>query len=184
MTTWIALLRGINVGGRNRLAMADLRATVEAIGGRDVATVLQSGNIVVDDGDGASGGRDEAAWAEALHAAIAERHGLDVGVVVRTPGELAAALEHHPDADRIDPKFAHVAFLDREPLPDAVDAIAPDAFAPDRWDLVGRDLFLTYPNGSGRSKMTIDRFEQPWGVVATARNLRTVAKLVDLAGDR
>jgi uncharacterized protein (DUF1697 family) len=184
VTTWIALLRGINVGGRNRLAMADLRATVEAIGGSDAATVVQSGNIVFDDSDSASSGRDEAAWAEALHTAIAERHGLDVGVVVRIPGELAAALDHHPDADRIDPKFAHVAFLDREPPPDAVDAIARDAFAPDRWALVGRDLFLTYPNGSGRSRMTIDRFEQPWGVVATARNLRTVAKLVDLAGDR
>lgn len=179
MTTWIALLRGINVGGAHRLAMADLRATVGGLGWSDVATYIQSGNVVFDADE------DEATVAGRLCDALVVEHGLDVPVVVRSADEVAWAADSHPDAaSGLDPKFLHVAFLDRRPPADRVAELAADAFAPDRWALDGRELSLTYPEGSARSTMTIDRFERPWGVTATARNLNTVRRLVALAGSR
>jgi uncharacterized protein (DUF1697 family) len=174
MTTSVALLRGVNVGGGNRLPMADLRATVDRLGYSDVSTVLQSGNIVFRSGD------DEATIVRRLGAAVADRHGLAVPVVVRTGAEMSAVLERHPDRHgAIEATLLHVAFLDRPPPPDALGEVATDRWGRDRWTVDGRELFLTYPNGSGRSPMTIDVFERAWGVTATARNLNTVAKLAD-----
>ncbi len=179
MTIWIALLRGINVGGANKIAMRDLRASVASLGFDDVETYIQSGNLVFE--------RDasEAAIGADLRRVLVEEHGLDVPVVVRAADEFGAAADRHPDAGGdVDPKLLHVAFLDRAPEPAAVDAVAPDEWAPDRWSVVGRDLFLTYPGGSARSKMTIDRFERAWDVTATARNLNTVARILELARSR
>lgn len=180
MTTWIALLRGINVGGRNKLAMTDLRASAESLGFTEVTTYIQSGNVLFD-ADGS-----EAAIAAGLAGAIADRHGLVVPVIVRPAADVEAALAGHPDAGGdIEPKLLHIAFLDRAPdLSGPSGGVEPDGFRPDRWTLTGRDLYLTYPDGSARSKMTIDRFEQDWGVTATGRNLNTVAKLAALARAR
>lgn len=172
MTVWIALLRGINVGGANKLPMKDLRASVESLGYRNIATYIQSGNLIFESDEA------EDTIVAALGDIMGERHGLCVPVVVRTLAEMEAALAGHPGGE-IHPKFLYVAFLDRVPHdPGGVEA---DAWLPDRWSLTGRELFLTYPHGSARSRMTIDRFEKPWGVTATARNLNTVAKLVELA---
>ena len=100
-------------------------------------------------------------------------------VVVRAGDELAGLADRHPfAADGIDPKLLHVAFLDRRP--DVAGGPDPDRWLPDRWAVAGRELFLAYPGGSARSKMTIDQFERPWGVTATARNLNTIVKLADL----
>ncbi len=178
MTVWVGLLRGVNVGGGNRLPMAGLRTTVEFLGYTDVSTVLQSGNVVF------RSDSDEASIVRRLGDAVAERHGLVVPVVVRTGAALAAALERHPDRHGpIAPKLLHVAFLDRAPADELVGDVAGATWAPDRWALEGRELFLTYPNGSGRSRMTIDVFERAWGVTATARNLNTVARLAALAAE-
>jgi uncharacterized protein (DUF1697 family) len=104
-------------------------------------------------------------------------------VVARTIAEMEAAFVGHPSANGdIDHKLLHVAFLDR--APEDPGSVAADAWWPDRWSVSGRDLYLTYPNGSARSKMTIDRFERSWEVTATARNLNTVGKLVHLAALR
>ncbi len=179
MTTWIGLLRGINVGGNNKIAMADLRVSLSNAGLHDVATYIQSGNLLF-----------ESDFAESdvvatLRTVLVEQHDLDVPVVARTLDELERVAARHPDeAGAIDPKLLHVAFLDRAPAPEAVRTVETDAWAPDRWTVEGRELFLTYPEGSARSKMTIDRFEKPWSVTATARNLNTVRKLVDLGRSR
>lgn len=179
MTTWVVLLRGINVGGGNQLAMADLRRSVEGIGYERVRTYIQSGNLVFDGDDG------EADTAERIRSVLVHQHGLQVPLVVRTAAEIARASMSHPDSGgSIPPKFLHVAFLDRAPESAAVLELEPDRWSPDRWRLDGRELYLSYPDGSGRSKMTIDRFERPWSVTATARNLTTVAKLADIASSR
>lgn len=179
MSTWIVLLRGINVGGSNKIAMADLRASLTDAGFDDVATYIQSGNLLFDSE------LAEPGVVETTRRALVDRHGLDVPVVARTRAEVEGVADRHPDAaGDIDPKLLHVAFLDREPGASVIDEIGVDTWAPDRWSLDGRELFLTYPDGSARSKMTIDRFEQPWAVTATARNLNTVRKLVELARSR
>lgn len=178
MSTWVALLRGINVGGSNRLAMADLRATLGDLGAAAVSTHLQSGNAVFDHDE-----VDEATLARLVRTAIAQRHGLDVAVVLRS----AAEMEHveHPDADGgIDPKFLHILFFDRRPDPAGIAMIDAGRYAPDRFEVVGRQAAVTYPAGSGRSKLTIDVFERSLGVTATGRNLNTVRRLVELVSKK
>ena len=173
MTAWVALLRGVNVGGGNRLPMAEFRASIESLGYAEVATYIQSGNVVFSSED------SEATIVERIRAVVADRHRLSVPVVVRSGDELAGLAGRHRFADDgTDPKLLHVAFLDRRP--DVTVGPDPDRWLPDRWAVVGRELFLAYPDGSARSKMTIDQFERPWGVTATARNLNTVVKLADL----
>lgn len=172
MTAWVALLRGVNVGRGNRLPMAEFRASIESLGYADVATYIQSGNVVFSSDD------TEATIVDRIRAALADRHGLSVPVVVRGGDELEGLAARHPFADAgIDPKLLHVAFLDRRP--DVTVGPDPDRWLPDRWAVAGRELFLAYPDGSARSKMTIEQFERPWDVTATARNLNTVVKLAD-----
>ncbi|MEO6571376.1 MAG: DUF1697 domain-containing protein [Ilumatobacteraceae bacterium] len=172
---WVVLLRGINVGGANRLPMAELRGSVESIGATEVATYIQSGNLVLTDD------RSEGELIDALHDTILERHGLDLAVVVRSADEMVRIAAQHPEADRhIDHKFVYVTFLDRAPTEQAIAELDPDAHLPDRWTIDGRELFVVYPLGSGRSKLTIERFERAWGVTATARNMNTVRKLAGM----
>ena len=172
---WVALLRGINVGGANRLPMADLRETMQVLGFENVATYIQSGNAVFDAPESDTSG--EMALAARLHEAIAERHGVDVPVVLRSSDELLRIVTVHPAAESgIDPKLLHVLFLDREPS-DTGKTIDPQRYEPDHWTITGREVYVTYPNGSARSKLTIDVFERALGVAATARNLNTVRKL-------
>ena len=180
MTSWVALLRGVNVGGGNRLPMAALRESATHLGFSNVVTYIQSGNLVFDAAD-----THEGAIITALGSVLVERHDLSVPVVVRSADEFVSVLDRHPDgAGDIDPKLLHVAFLDRTPTPDTVATIDGGRFTPDRWSLVERELYLTYPDGSARSKMTIDQFERSWGVVATARNLNTVRKIAALVTSR
>lgn len=184
MARWVGLLRGVNVGGGNRLPMSELRASVTAAGFTDVLTYIQSGNLVVDD----DRDDDEPAIVQRLRDVLVGRHGLSVPVVVRPADEIARIGTAHPAAGTIDPKLLHVLFLDRAPdeVADAGGpaALDPTPFAPDTWSVAGREVYVTYPNGSGRSKLTIDVFERAWSVTATARNLNTVRELARLSGGR
>ncbi len=181
--TWIVLLRGVNVGGGNQVAMPALRASCEAAGFSDVASYIQSGNLVVGGGDGgATGGDGEAAVAERMRSLLVAEHGLRVPVVVRSATEWATVAERHPGLDSgVDSKFLHVQFLDRAAPPERT-GVDPARFLPDTFTVAGRHVYLTYPNGSGRSKLTIEVFERAFGVTATARNLNTVRALADRAG--
>jgi uncharacterized protein (DUF1697 family) len=175
---WIALLRGVNVGGGNRLSMAALRATLGELGLERVGTYIQSGNVVFDAAE-----PDAAHLAALIRTALIERHELDAPVVLRAAADFARIATRHPDADGgIAPKFLHVCFLDRVPDPATRAALDPSAFEPDGWTLDGSEVYLRYPNGSGRSKLTLDVLERAYGVTATSRNLNTVRKLVELAG--
>ncbi|MDJ0770569.1 MAG: DUF1697 domain-containing protein [Ilumatobacter sp.] len=177
-TRWVALLRGINVGGANKLSMADLRATLAMLGFDDVVTYIQSGNAIFDAGADA----DENALGASIAGALDTEHGLAVPVVVRPADDLARIARSHPDAGRgIDPKLLHVLFLDSMPTTGATAALDPARFEPDGWTVDGREIYVRYPDGSGRSKLTIEVFERSLDVTATARNLNTVRKLVDLA---
>jgi uncharacterized protein (DUF1697 family) len=168
MTTYIALLRGINVGPTTAVSMAELKESFEALGLEDVLTYIRSGNVVF------RGNADAAA----IERRVAADFGLEVPVVLRTPAELRAAVKRNPfPAD--DGKKLHVVFLDAKPK--RTDALDPNRSPPDEFELVGREIYLYTPNGLGRSKLTIDWFEKQLGVRGTARNLNTVAKLIELA---
>ena len=176
MATWVVLLRGINVGGANRLAMADLRVVMTSLGHVDVSTFIQSGNVIL-----TSSRSDRTTIATEISAAIEEAHGLNVTAVLRTPHELTASLAANPFRTEPEPSRVLVTFLSEAPSPVDIAKLEPDRFVPDRFELVGRELYAHYPNGAGRSKMSLDYFEKTLRVRGTARNLNTVTKLIELS---
>jgi uncharacterized protein (DUF1697 family) len=177
VTRYAALLRGINVGGHNKVAMAPLRDVLSSLGYDDVATILQSGNAVF-----TAPAAAKADAASRIEAAIADRFGFAVTVLVRDARAMAkaAAANPWPDLAKTDPAKLHVAFLSTAPAAARVKAVDHAKFAPDELAVVGDVAYLWYPDGAGRSKLGGAVFERGLGVVATARNWNTVTKLVEL----
>lgn len=177
MTVMIGLLRGVNVGGRAKLAMADLRASAEACGYTGVRSYIQSGNVVFS----APSDNCEAAGRR-LRRAIGETAGLQPEVVVRTHAELAAVVDESPFLRRgEDPAHLHVVFMGGSA--DAAITLADlRAYAPEEAVAVGRQIHLFLLDGVGRSKLAVDLGRQK-GPTGTMRNWRTVTKLVALAGE-
>ena len=178
MATWVVLLRGVNVGGANRLAMVDLRNVVTALGHTEVSTYIQSGNVVLK-----SDRKDRAAMADEICAGIHAKSGLSVAAVLRTPKELRASLAANPFEKVPDGARTLITYLSDAPLAADVARLETDRFLPDRFVVMGSELYGLYPNGAGRSKMTLDYFEKRLHVHGTSRNLNTVAKLIELSGD-
>jgi uncharacterized protein (DUF1697 family) len=175
MPTHVALLRGINLGGRNRVAMADLRETVTSLGHRDVATYIQSGNVVFT----AAGKGD---LTGPLERAIEQRLGVAARVVVLSRRELIEVVEANPYVDEPNLKAVHAVFLSEKPdrqLREAVAAAVEQAAAKNARDdvrLIGRTLYLHTPDGYGRSDLAARIMRTtPTG---TARNWATVTKLL------
>ena len=175
--TFAALLRGINVGGRTLVPMADLRALLVSIGLEDVTTYIQSGNVVFRTAE--TGTKSLTA---AIERAVAERFGVDVSVLLRTPAQLSGLPGRNPFLPGGRQGALHVVFLDRKPKADAVAGLDPDRSPGDRWSVDGREIFLQLPSGSGRSKLTLDWFERRLGVRGTVRNWRTVLELISRTG--
>jgi uncharacterized protein (DUF1697 family) len=172
---YVALLRGINLGTRNRIGMADLRAVVEALGGEDVATHVQSGNVVF-----RSRHPSAAAVEKKLAARLESDTRLSVDVMVRTAAELERICAANPYADREqDPKKLHVAFLAARPSRDAVEELGSRAKPPEAVTVNGREAYLHLPGGLGRSELAAS-VEKVLGT-ATMRNWRTVLALAELA---
>lgn len=169
----VALLRGINVGGSARVPMAELRELFDSLGLTDVATYVQSGNVVF-----TAASLDAAKLAGALEKEIAAAFKVRSSVLVRTGRELAAIGSRHPfEADEPTPAKLHVVFLRGAPSKERAAALDPDRSPGDRFALRGRELYVHYPNGQGRSKLTVDYIEKALGTVGTARNWNTVQKL-------
>lgn len=167
MPTYVALLRGINVGGRRKIAMSDLRTTFEALDYTDVRTYIQSGNVVFSVKSGSA-----AVVRSAIERRLEHDYGLDVTVILRTRSELATTLKNNPfGAD------AYVTFL--EAVPDRARLAAIDAarYAPDEFAARGREVFIRCPNGYGNTKINNALFERMLGLRATTRNYKTVKTL-------
>jgi uncharacterized protein (DUF1697 family) len=175
--TLVALLRGINLGGKNKVPMADLKVQLAELGLEDVVTYIQSGNAVF---------RSPVAKtrvAADIAKRVATAYGLDVKVIVRTPAELGRIAKANPYLPgEKDVSKLHVIYLDRAPKAADKAKLDPDRSPPDEFTVRGREIYLHLPNGLGRSKLTIDYFERRLGVAATARNWNTLLKLIDLAG--
>lgn len=174
----IVLLRAVNVGGTGRVPMAELRTLLGELGYRDIATYIQSGNIVATVPDD----HDEAALSAEIEATILERMGVKTRAIVRTRDELEAALAVYPYLDHI-PKLAHIIFLDHEPDPDGIAAMQERDFGDEEWVVVGRDLFVRYGEAVHASKLTNTAIERVLKVTSTGRNLTTVRKLIEIARD-
>jgi uncharacterized protein (DUF1697 family) len=174
--TFVALLRGVNLAGRNRVPMAELRSALESLGLEDVVTYIQSGNVVFR----SRGGRAEE-LASSIEVRIAQAFGLEVVVLLRTPAELSKVAGGNPFLRAgADPSKLHVVFLSGRPAKKAAAQLDPERSPPGEFRLEGREIYLHLPTGFGRSKLTVDYFERCLGVAATARNWKTVTKLVEL----
>jgi uncharacterized protein (DUF1697 family) len=179
MTRYAALLRGINLGGRNKVAMADLRQLAAALGHAEVATYIQSGNLVFSSDD-----EDAIALADALEAEIARSLGVRSAVVVLSREALAQVIADNPFPQESDPRALHAVFH-REPI--SAERIAAVAAAEekarakgcrDQAAVVGATLFMRTPDGLGRSELAAQLARSVTKTEGTARNWATVNRLL------
>lgn len=174
---YAALMRGLNVGTKNRLAMADLAAVFEAEGCSDVRTYVQSGNVVFGAPEATVRGLESR-----IPARILADFGMDVPLVLRSGAELAAVAAANPFRARgEDPATLHVVFLAAAPEPGRAATLDPDRSPPDEFVAAGREVYLFLPSGMGRTKLTNAYLERCLGVVGTARNWRTTLALAEMA---
>jgi uncharacterized protein (DUF1697 family) len=171
---YVALLRGINVGGKAKVPMAALRETCEAAGCEDVVTYIQSGNVVLTSRLSADKLRT------ALEAAIDKDFGFKPAVMIRTGKEMAALLDSNPYPDA-DEKTLHIGFLHAAPATATKKCLAGIDCGAEELTLAGRDIYLHLPDGMGRAALPVqlERCLRPAPV--TVRNWRTVTKLAELS---
>jgi uncharacterized protein (DUF1697 family) len=175
MPVFVALLRGINVGRHRRVSMADVQEAFAAAGSENVTTYLQSGNVVFESA------LSKTKLAARLEKELERRLGHDIAVLVRTRADLVRIVEKNPFPREKDGKKLHVAFLQSAPKRTAAHTLDPERVAPDAFRLAGREVYLHYPGGYGRSKLTNDHLEKQLGVRSTMRNWTTVSALAERA---
>ncbi len=171
MTTYIALLRGINVGGNNKVPMKDLSAVFQSVGCVEVRTYIQSGNVVF------ACARVESELRVELETRIRERFGFAVPVVLRSAEELRPV----PGANPFPEAESGVMFLADPPTPEGVAKLDPNRSPGDSFVVHGREVYLHLPNGFANTKFTNAYLDSKLSTVSTGRNLRTVAKLIEMA---
>ncbi|MHB8215304.1 MAG: DUF1697 domain-containing protein [Candidatus Sulfotelmatobacter sp.] len=171
MPVYIAMLRGINVGGHKRIKMEQLRASFEALGFEQVRTYIQSGNVVFK-----APKISPSALSKRIEERILKDFGFQASVVSRTVEEMARIIANNPFLkDRgIDQEKLHVTFLSEAPAPAALSKLAGLTAAPDQCSCLGKDVYLYLPNGTTESSLMKASFDRVLSVVATTRNWRTV----------
>jgi uncharacterized protein (DUF1697 family) len=173
---YVALLRGINVGGNKKLSMADLRELLLSLGYADVMTYLQSGNALF-----TSPRDDPTELAQKIEHQIARDLGLQVSVLIRTRQELATVVEGNPfQSATATPTRLHVSFLSASPNGERLAEIDPGRFEPDEFRIGDRVIYLLLPDGFHGTKLTNEFWERRLGLRATTRNWNTVTKLLSL----
>jgi uncharacterized protein (DUF1697 family) len=176
MATHVALLRGVNVGGKNKLPMKELAGMFIDAGCDGVQTYIQSGNVIF---------RAESRIVEKLPAVIADqianRFGYRIPIVLRTTEEMRAVVSRNPFiAAGAREDFLHVLFLAGEPDSDRISHLDAQRSPPDLFTVSGRDVYLYLPNGAGRTKLTNNYFDTKLDTISTGRNWRTVVKLIEV----
>ena len=174
--TSIALLRGINVSGRNKLPMRDLTSLLDGLGLRDVKTYIQSGNVVFR-GDVA----DSQTLAEQIGAAINKNHGFTPQVLLVKADDFQQAIAANPFPEgEAEPKTLHLYFLASVPTDPDLEKLESARRDSEQFQLEDAVFYLYAPEGIGRSKLA-ERVERALGVPATARNWRSVCRIWELA---
>lgn len=175
MTAYIALLRGINVSGKNPIKMADLRILCESLGFTQVSTYIQSGNIIF------KADEEHSTLVQRIHDAIAEKYSYDVPVMVYSTEAWQEIVAANPFAETVtDVKTLHMTLLADEPDDAAIHALAERDFSPDEYQIIGKMVYLHCPNGYGRTKLNNTFWEKAFNTSATTRNWKTTLKLLEL----
>jgi len=179
MSVVISMLRGVNVGGHNKIKMEELRALYEANGLLDAQTYIQSGNVVF-----RTKGTPSAGLAQFIESAIEKSYGFRPDVMVRTATEMRSVFKRNPFSKRsdIEPNKLIVSFLNGKPTRDACEKVqAIQADYPEEVYCDGREMFIFFPIGMGQSKLPLAKLEKALGFSGTARNWNTVTKLLEMA---
>jgi uncharacterized protein (DUF1697 family) len=178
MSKYISILRGINVGGNRKILMKDLKSLYEGLCFSKVETYIQSGNVIFESEQKLSTTELEVK----IQQAIIEPFGFDVPVIIRTADEWAKSIVNNPfwkekdaDIDRL-----HLTCLKEVPSPELQEKTKLFQYLPDRYEIVGKDVFIFCAAGYGTSKLTNQFFESKLGVQATTRNWKTVMKLHEM----
>ena len=172
----VALLRGINVGGKHRLLMKELAELFADAQCSDVRTYIQSGNVVFKASPIVAKG-----LADCIAKNIEQRYGFASPVILRTTEEMAQTVRDNPFLrDGTPEKELHVYFLADLPKASAIQSLDPDRSAPDAFRVVGRQIYLHVPNGMGRTKLTNAYFDSKLSTVSTVRNWATVLTLLEM----
>lgn len=176
MPVYAALLQGVNIGAKKRIAMAELRALVEAAGAADVRTYVNSGNVVLSHRE-----EDAAALEARLEEVLGAHVGLPVPVLLRSADELDRVVADNPfPAAAAEPRTLHVTFLRRAPAPEAVRAVEAMDTGPDRVVVRGRELYAFLPHLMSGATVDLQRLAGVLGVDGTARNWNTVTRLAQM----
>lgn len=178
MSKYISILRGINVSGQKKIKMAELREHYEDLGFEDVTSYIQSGNVFFN-----SRIDDIPTLVSMIETMIRENYGFDVPIIIRSATDLEKVIKTNPHTHVPEDRFNVyiVTFLSKEPTAEARALIPAVGPGNEETVIIGREVYTFYPNGSGRTKMTTTYFEKKLGVTATARNWKSVRKLLELA---
>ena len=181
MSTHISMLRGINVSGQKIIKMTDLKALYESAGFKDVATYIQSGNVVFKSKES-----DPAAVSGTIVKAIEKKYGYRVTIVIREPKEMAAVIKKNPFVGKrgVDEEKLYVGFLEAKPDPALVKGLEPlTAKSRDEYRIIGKEIYMHFPGGMGKTLFSNNFFEKHLKVAATTRNWNTVNTLCSMASD-
>jgi uncharacterized protein (DUF1697 family) len=174
VATYVAFLRGVNLGPNNKISMPALRAMAEDLGYTDVATYINSGNLIV------TTPKKAATVEHEISKAIKDTFGRPIDVTVRTPAQLKEVLAENPYPDG-NPSQVTVAFLTKAPAKDAEDRVAAVAKNYEPFAFAGQQVYVNYSQGIGKSKLA-EKFSDIIGVSSTVRNIRTVERVLALSG--
>ncbi len=174
--SWIAFFRGINVGGNNMLPMKSLVSLIEALGGKEVSTYIQSGNAVFRHAQSNAG-----KLAKRIETAVLKVQGFTPNVLLLTRMELETAANENPFPEAVsEPKSLHLAFLAAPPVNADLDGLSAIKRGDEAFEIIGKTFYLHTPAGIGQSKLAA-RYEKLLGVPATARNWNTVLKVLEMS---
>ncbi len=176
MNKKIAILRGINVGGKRKIQMADLKSMCEKLGLKNITTYIQSGNLIF------NSDKPNSELENDLEKAITEKFGFDVPVIVRTEKELESSINNNPFFDKnVDINQLHLTFLKVKPNKENLDKTLTFKYEPDKFKINDKDAFIFCTGKYHESKLTNNFFEKQLKVGATTRNWKTVLKLSELS---
>jgi uncharacterized protein (DUF1697 family) len=176
MHNYIAILRGINVGGKNRLPMSELKAVLERAGFEEIQTYIQSGNIVFKTEETSS-----VKLAKRLFTTIKNNWGFQVPVIVLTAQQLSDILSVNPFISEREAAFQHITFLDKEPEIQLIENMSGIKDVPNEYQVSTKAVYLYCPRGYSKTKLTNNFIEKKLKVTATTRNLKTSLILLEMA---
>lgn len=179
MTKYISILRGINVGGKRKILMADLKALYEQLGFTNITTYIQSGNVLFD----VATKENSKQIGIKISKAIFDKYGFEVPVIIRTIDEIEKAIKNNPflKNQAVDTANLHLTFLEDIPDISHHQKIIEIEFPADKFQIIGKDVFIACAGKYSDSKLTNAFFESKLKVAATTRNWQTVNKLMELA---